>query len=349
MRIASLALCILLAAACSADEPTYVVGVDNFPPCVQVASDGTCTGFDIDVLDEIARFAGFRYEIVPVGDFSELFDGLQSGKFDMAMSGITITEEREAKMDFSHPYLDSGLRIMIRSDSAANSNKMFLEIARKVWVNVRWLLLLIVVISHLVWWVERKNGCFDARYPFGIGQALYWAIVTMSTVGYGDYAPKKWLGMICTVLVILTGVTTFAFVFGQVTATVTTQTIVGYIDGPADLAGQKVGVPKDTTSVQAMNAVNAKVREYDDFDLACEALKERRVDAVVFDSPAVLHRVAGDSDLRVAGDLFDLQKYGIALPNGSPLREEIDLGILRLVESDRYRYLQAKWFGSSDG
>ena len=91
------------------------------------------------------------------------------------------------------------------------------------------------------------------------------------------------------------------------------------------------------------------VNGFDDFDAACEGLKKRQVEAVVFDSPAVLNRAIQDSDLKVADELFDPQKYGIAMREGDPLRERINRSVLGLLESDRYRYLQTKWFGSPDG
>lgn len=348
MRSIVVASCVLLAIPCLADRE-LVVGVDSFPPCVEVSKDGRCTGFDIDVLEEVAKSVGFRYRVVPVEEFTEVFDGLRSGRFDLAMSGITINEEREASYDFSHPYLDSGLRILVRSDSAANTNRMLWGVAVKVFQKLRWLLLLTLIVAHVVWFMERGDDCFDVRYFHGILQAIYWAVVTMSTVGYGDYAPKHPIGRICTVLIIIVGVATFGFVVAQVTADVTTQSIVGIVTAPEDLKGHLVGVPKDTTSVQATTALGAKVKLFEDFDAACEGLKKRQVEAVVFDSPAVLHRAVQDSDVKVAGELFDPQKYGIVMREGCPMRERINRAVLGLVESDRYRYIETKWFGSPDG
>jgi glutamine transport system substrate-binding protein len=50
-------------------------------------------------------------------DFNGIIPALQTGNVDIAIAGITITEEREKIVDFSDPYYDSGLRILVRNDN----------------------------------------------------------------------------------------------------------------------------------------------------------------------------------------------------------------------------------------
>ena len=349
MRRAIVLLLVLLAASCYASDRVLVVGVHSFPPCVDVGKDGACKGFDIDVLDEVAKSAGLSYRLVPVTHFKDVFDGLESGRFDLAMCGITITEEREKRVDFSHPYLDSGLRMLVRAESTANTNKLLWGVAIKVFQSVRWLLLLTFLIAHVVWFLERGENDFDAHYLKGILQASYWAVVTMSTVGYGDYAPRHPIGRVCTMFVILIGVMTFGFVVAQVTTAVTTQAAAGAVAKPEDLRDKPVGVKKDTTSVDTVVGLGAKVKQYDDFDAACAGLLKHEVDVVVCDSPVVVGRAKDDTNVKAAGEMFAPQKYGIALRDHSPLREPINRAILKLMESDRYKYLQTKWFGPPEG
>ena len=349
MKRVIIPLLVLSAATCHASDRTLVVGVHDFPPCVQVGRDGACAGFDIDVLDEVAKSVGFSYKLVPVNHFKDVLAGVQTGRFDIGMCGITITEEREQVLDFSHPYLDSGLRMLVRADSTANTNKLLWGVAVKVFQSVRWLLLLTFLIANVVWFLERGENDFDAHYFKGILQASYWAVVTMSTVGYGDYAPRHPIGRVCTMFVILIGVTTFGFVVAQVTTAVTTQALAGSVAKPEDLKGKLVGVKSDTTSVATVAALGANEKLYDDFDSACEGLKKHQVDVVVCDSPVVVNRAKDDSNLKVSGELFAPQKYGIALRDNSSLREPINRALLKLMESDRYKYLQVKWFGNPEG
>ena len=80
---------------------------------------------------------------------------------------------------------------------------------------------------------------------------------------------------------------------------------------------------------------------------AYRLLDDDKVDAVVFDSPVLLYHAAsaGKGSVEVVGPVFARQDYGIALPNGSPLRKEINATILSIIEDGRYAELQARWFG----
>jgi glutamine transport system substrate-binding protein len=77
---------------------------------------GQYTGFDIDLWDAIAKEIGVEYELQPM-DFIGIVPALQTGSIDAALAGITITSAREKVVDFSHPYYDSGLTLMVRADN----------------------------------------------------------------------------------------------------------------------------------------------------------------------------------------------------------------------------------------
>ena len=80
------------------------------------------TGFDIDLLDAIAKKLDLKLAVQDVG-----FDALQSGTTlaadtcDIGASAMTITEERKANLDFSDPYYDSLQSLLVRTDSGIKS------------------------------------------------------------------------------------------------------------------------------------------------------------------------------------------------------------------------------------
>lgn len=73
-------------------------------------------GFDIDMWDAIAKEIGVTYELRPM-DFAGIIPALQTGQIDVALAGITITEERQQAIDFSDGYYDSGLMLMVPENS----------------------------------------------------------------------------------------------------------------------------------------------------------------------------------------------------------------------------------------
>jgi polar amino acid transport system substrate-binding protein len=83
----------------------------DFPPFESIDEDsGKIIGFDIDLMNAIAKGAGLEVEYTNV-DFDKIFGGLVNNEYDAVISGVTITEEREEAFDFSDPYItviDSG-------------------------------------------------------------------------------------------------------------------------------------------------------------------------------------------------------------------------------------------------
>jgi polar amino acid transport system substrate-binding protein len=80
------------------------------------------TGFDIDLLDAIAKKLDLKLAVQDVG-FEALQSGttLVSGQCDIGASAMTITEERKANIDFSDPYYDSLQSLLVRTDSGIES------------------------------------------------------------------------------------------------------------------------------------------------------------------------------------------------------------------------------------
>ena len=111
----------------SLEGVTLAVGCDtSFVPFCFPDDNSDYTGFDIDLLDAFSDYLGFDYELQPM-DFTALLMSVQSGQTDMAMAGITITEERQEVMDISDPYYDAGLQIFAREDDDSISQISDLE------------------------------------------------------------------------------------------------------------------------------------------------------------------------------------------------------------------------------
>ncbi|MBD3641953.1 MAG: transporter substrate-binding domain-containing protein [Marinobacter sp.] len=112
---ASLALTV--AAGTASAENLKVVTDPSFVPFEMMDQEtGEMIGFDMEIIAEVAKRAGFEYDLQTM-DFNGIIPALQTGNVDIAIAGITITEEREQIVDFSDPYYDSGLRILVREGS----------------------------------------------------------------------------------------------------------------------------------------------------------------------------------------------------------------------------------------
>ncbi|NWO05685.1 MAG: transporter substrate-binding domain-containing protein [Alteromonadaceae bacterium] len=108
----------LSVAATSINAETLRVVTDpSFVPFEMMDQEtGEMIGFDMEIIAEVADRAGFDYDLQTM-DFNGIIPALQTGNVDIAIAGITITDEREQIVDFSDPYYDSGLRILVREGS----------------------------------------------------------------------------------------------------------------------------------------------------------------------------------------------------------------------------------------
>jgi ABC-type amino acid transport substrate-binding protein len=95
----------------------------NYPPFNSIDSQtGQIAGFDIDLMNAIARKEGLNIEFVKV-DLKPLLEGMAQGKYDAAISAISITEERRKDMLFSDPYFVAGQVVTVRKDDTSITGK----------------------------------------------------------------------------------------------------------------------------------------------------------------------------------------------------------------------------------
>ena len=83
----------------------------SFPPYEMVADDGSFEGIDIEVAGAIAQKLGLELQVDDMG-FDACLQAAQTGKSDIVMAGVTVTEERQAVMDFSNSYAN-GVQVVI--------------------------------------------------------------------------------------------------------------------------------------------------------------------------------------------------------------------------------------------
>lgn len=79
------------------------------------------TGFDIELVQALGKQAGYKVEISGMG-FDALIPALNAGNIDVAIAGMTITDERKKVVTFSDPYYTSGLIIMVKKDNNTVKN-----------------------------------------------------------------------------------------------------------------------------------------------------------------------------------------------------------------------------------
>lgn len=103
----------------SQEEAITVASNIAYPP-FEFNEGGEPTGFDIDLMNAVAEEAGYEVEFQNVR-FDGIVQGLASGQYEVAISAMTITEEREQQVDFSEPYFNADQSLMVQADSDIES------------------------------------------------------------------------------------------------------------------------------------------------------------------------------------------------------------------------------------
>ncbi len=352
--MAALVLAMILAInVCAAGEQpspgrTLVVGTKEAPPFSMKTDDGAWTGISIDLWRRIAAELDLPFEFREA-DLQGLLDGVADGSLDMAVAALTITSEREKVMDFTHPFFQTGLGIAV----APRHKRPWLFIFRsflsiEILQFIVGLFLIMFLIGLLMWRLERGRNPdhFGGGRKAGIVSGIWWSVVTMSTVGYGDKAPVTLGGRILALAWMLVGIAAIAFLTAHVTSNLTLMQMQSAIKGPEDLLRVHVGSVADTTSSNYLRENRILSRSYRTAPEGLRAIAGRKIEALVHDKPILQYLIRKEfpGELEVLPDTFLPQDYGIALRAGSPLREPVNRVLLEIIHAPEwqdtlYRYL----------
>lgn len=322
------------------------VGIKEAPPFVMKAADGTWTGISIELWRQVAAELGVRY------DFQEhnlegLLTALEEGAVDAGVGALTVTHDREARMDFSHPFYTTGFGIAVEPLGEPGWDATVKRLVSWGFLGSLGLLVLVLlVVGALVWLVERR-----ANPDFGGGDGLWsgfwWAAVTMTTVGYGDKAPKTVPGRILGLVWMFTAIVLIGTFIANMSSALTVSQLQTPIRSPEDLGNATVATVERSASEAFLRERRIPFRYAEDLQAALAQVAAGDIDAAVYDAPLMRYLAThGFQDqVDILPQTFGRQDYSIALPTGSPYREDINRILLddetkALLQDLLFEYLE---------
>jgi polar amino acid transport system substrate-binding protein len=309
---------------------------------------GKLSGFGIDLWRSLAVEMGVESQFIPMDSVPKVLAAVEQKQADVGIANISITAEREQKFDFSYPMFSAGLQVMVRTANQSTEGPNLLNIIFSPTIR-RFLgiaLLMIIIGSHVVWLFERKRreSMVSKSYFPGIFEAAWWAAATLAT--QADQMPKGALSRVLAVFWMFVAVVFVALFTAAVTAELTVNRLQSDIRGIEDLSGRVVATSAGSTAAEYLQRHKFKAREFSSIEQAYDALINQTVDAVVFDAPVLMYFAAheGKDQVKLVGDIFQEEKYGIVMPYRSPYRKSINQALLTLVENGTYQTLYNQYF-----
>jgi ABC-type amino acid transport substrate-binding protein len=317
-----------------------VVATRHVPPFAIKDEEGNWSGISIDLLREIVLQLNensqqqFDLELREMS-LKEMLAALENGDVDLAAAALTVNFQREQKMDFSHPFYNSGLGIAVEVDKRSGWLLVIERIFSWTFLEILAGLFGLLCISGLCIYIferRRNREQFGGSFWRGLGAGIWWSIVTLTTVGYGDKAPKTAVGRMIAVMWMLSGILVVSAFTASITSALTVGQLRSRLSGPGDLPRVRVATVSDSTSQSYLQSRHIRFEKFAELPDALSALDEGQVDAVVYDAPLLRYQALQDHPrASVLNATFETQDYAIAMPSGSPLREQVNQALLRVI------------------
>ncbi|XP_035697996.1 glutamate receptor ionotropic, delta-2-like [Branchiostoma floridae] len=337
-------------------------------------------GFCVDLLEALATRLQFTYNLTESSDGHEgtLHAGtgwtgavgdVVDGNADMIVAALTITSHREDVIDFTKPYMEYGIGMLMKVPDVHGTYDFWAFLAPftlEVWMTILGSSLGVAGLMFLLAAVRSRltRGALEDE-DINLGTTL-WVSVGWIT---GDIAIPG--GISIKVLGLSWGIFTLVVVntyTANLAASLTVKSLQTSINSPDDLIGQTAityGIEVDTAMHSFLQDQEGLETTYDKMwtqmqthpdglqtSLDAAVTRVREGDYIfIHDGPwveyEVLHDEANSCQLMMVGNTFLHRSYAIGLPHGSPYTEELTISVLEMKENGEIDELTTKWWPAS--
>ena len=320
---------------------TLKVGVSGSAPFV-IQEEGGSSGISLQVWRRIAEDNNLSYRLIQQATPRDGIHALNEGEIDLLVGPISITPDRLnlPGVDFTQPYFigKEGVLLPLKPASLLSRVQVFLGWA--VLSSILILTTVLLLVGSLIWLAERRTNSeqFPAEPIPGIASGMWFALVTLTTVGYGDKAPITRIGRSLTSVWMVTSLIAVSSLTASLASAFTLflsgDTNDSFTD-PAQLSGQRVAVLEGTSGEEQALDKNMRIVPAQSLGEAIDKVLTNQAEVVIFDRPAIRYHLKNNPELAVQLAPFTLaeQTYGFAFRTGDPLRTPLNLSILKLRRS----------------
>jgi len=324
-------------------KDTLIIGYTSAPPFI-VQENEVLSGINIWLWERIAKDLDLKYKLVKM-DFSEMLNALKQGDIDVCINPLTITSERNKVMAFTDSFYASNSTIAVSEFSPFHKLVRFLKgFFNANFLKGLFILLLIIFLFGLFgWYFERKRNPEHFRYGYrGIWDGLWWSAVTLTTVGYGDKAPKTRWGKMAALALMFGGLLFISGLTASIASSLTISQMNNDPDSFNEFKERAVGSIKNSSSAGFLRTHFFKnVHLFDDITAGLVELKNDEIKAFIYDEPILKYHIKKDSSLHKINILpikFDVQFYAFGLAKDKiELEQAISQHLLEIIETEEWQ------------
>merc|ERR1719228_1083659 len=328
-------------------------------------------GFCIELIKELAKEVKFKYEfyLVEGGGYGSFKNGrwtgmiadLRSRKADLAVIDMSITAIRQTAVDFTMPYMNTGVGILFKKDKPAPNNLFsFLQpLSLDVWIymttaylGVSITMFLLARLTPFEW--ENPHPCVEEPEELENELTLhncFWHNWGSLMQQGSDIAPKAIsTRMVAGMWWFFTLIMISSYT-ANLAAFLTSSKMASPINSAEDLAKQTkikygtycCGSTKNffaSSTIPTYQKINAfmegakpNVYAKSNSEGLDRVRKEDGMYAFFMEAAAIEYHIERFCDLKQLGGLLDSKGYGIALPKDSPYTGAISQGVIKLIET----------------
>lgn len=338
------------------DSKTLTVALTGDPPFVFQNDDSLIPkGIAVELWNEIAGEGNIDFKYIQFPSIIEALDSLQKkdSHIDLIVGPIGITSANFELVDFTQPFSNSSVSIVTTSVEKTlwSYVKPFFSI--KLLYYVFMFFLGLAVIGMFIWVAERRrNPDFAHGFFRGVGIGVWFVLVTMGTVGYGDVVVRTLVGRILTGLVILfvlVSATSLVAGIAHTLSTLGTETHVTRID---ELGTEKIAATISGSSSEEFAKAQGMsgMKSVKTLEEAMHLLETDEVDAVIYNRPELQYYIVNNTGPSwvLENVEYDKHGFGFAFPKNSRLVNKINIQLLKLQESGTAQKIISSYLGNQN-
>ena len=272
----------------------------------------------------------------------ELLKSVEKGEILTGLGAISITNSREKVIDFSIPYFETGLAIATRKENTDSVNNYLVTLGKVLKALLPWIILLFIV-GVLIWLIEKKSNDeeFQKQLGKGISSGIWWACVTMTTVGYGDKTPKSFLGRILGVFWMFSGIILISSLTATITSSMTLDRLDARVESIEELKNKNVGIIQSTSSEEYLIGKGITSTKFETLEIALTALQDKKINFLIHDKPIMKYIISNNifESIEVLDITLNKELYGFPVQDEALFLEVLNIGILDAIQSGKLKVL----------